>query len=431
MKELIRKIFRGDGILWFVILSLLAISGVIMFSAISSSAYNYDNHLLPFWGHLKHLFMALAVILIVHQFAFRNIRLFLLLIPIASLLLLILTPSLGRDVNGAMRSITIGGFEIQSIEISKVAIVILFAEILGFYNTHYKKPMALKPFCIMSGILGVFCFLVMIQNFSTAFILFMVTCLMMLIGKVSFKYILSLIGVVIVVAGFFIGFSYAFKIENGITKRVNTWVGRIDQYNAKEGNNKESATIVIDDKNRQIMNSKIAIANGIQPCGPGNSVQRDYLALAYSDFVYAVIIEEYGMYGGIFTILLYIIILARAGKIARQCKQEEATESLLVIGLALNIVTQAFINMSVATELGPVTGQTLPLISRGGMSLLVTALSFGLILGISAHNKERIEKEQAATLPQSEENTEPFETETETETEAEAEIETETLNNQE
>jgi cell division protein FtsW len=397
MKELIRKIFKGDAILWFTVIALLVISGVIMFSAISSSAYNYDNYLLPFWGHLKHLFLAFGIMLVVHQFSFRNIRLALLLIPIISIALLLLTPALGRDVNGAMRSISIGGFEIQSIEISKVAIVILFAEILGFYNTHYKNAMSLKPFCIMSGILGVFCFLVMIQNFSTAFILFIVTILMMIIGRVSLKYVFSLIGVVIVLAGFFIGTSYLFKIDNGITKRVNTWVGRIDQYSATETDDKGNTTIVIDDKNRQIMNSKIAIANGIKPCGPGNSVQRDYLALAYSDFVYAVIIEEYGMYGGIFIILLYVIILARAGKIARQCKQEEATESLLVMGLALNIVIQAFINMSVATEFGPVTGQTLPLISRGGMSLLVTALSFGLILGVSAHNKERMEKEQATT----------------------------------
>jgi cell division protein FtsW len=229
-----------------------------------------------------------------------------------------------------------------------------------------------------------------------------------------------------VVGGLFIGLSYAFKIENSITKRVNTWIGRIDQYSNSQEEKEKTKTLVIDDKNRQIMNSKIAIANGISPCGPGNSIQRDYLALAYSDFVYAVIVEEYGMLGGILTILLYVIILARAGKIARRCGPDEATEGLLVIGLALIIVLQAFINMAVATELGPVTGQTLPLISRGGMSLFVTSFGFGLMLGISAHNEERIRKEQAALIANAEANTEP----TETENNTEEETTTETINNQ-
>lgn len=426
MKELIRKIFRGDAILWSTVIALLIVSGVIMFSAISSSTHRYNDYLIPFWGHLKHLGLAFVIILVVHQFSFRNIRLALWFIPVISLILLILTPSMGNDVNGAMRSIKLGGFEIQSIEITKLAIVILFAEILGYFNTHKDKQMTIKPFCFMAGILGVYCSLVMVQNFSTAFILFGVTILMMFIGKVSLKYIASLVGIVIVLGGLFIGLSYAFQIENGITRRVNTWVGRYEQYSGSKNEDSKTKTVVIDDKNRQIMNSKIAIANGISPCGPGNSIQRDYLALAYSDFVYAIIVEEYGMLGGIFIIFLYIIILARAGKIARRCGPNEATESLLVIGLALIIVLQAFINMAVATELGPVTGQTLPLISRGGMSLIITSFGFGLILGISAHNEERIKKEQTALAASAEANTEAS---TETVL-AENETTTETINNQ-
>ena len=418
MKELIRKIFRGDAILWSTVIALLIISGVIMFSAISSSAHRYDDYLIPFWGHLKHLCLAFVIIMVVHQFSFRNIRLLLWVIPVISLILLILTPIVGKSVNGAIRSISIGGFEIQSIEITKLAIVILFAEILGYFNTHKDKQMSIKPFCIMSGILGTFCFLVMIQNFSTAVILFGVTMLMMFIGKVSIKYIASLIGILVVVGGLFIGISYALKLDNFATSRVETIVNRFERRMYSD----ESKTIVIDDKNRQIINSKIAIANGISPCGPGNSIQRDYLALAYSDFVYAVIIEEYGMLGGIATILLYVIILARAGKIARRCGPDEATEGLLVIGLALIFVLQAFINMAVATELGPVTGQTLPLISRGGMSLFVTSFGFGLMLGISAHNEERIKKEQAALAAT--EATQPANAENNTEET------TETINNQ-
>ena len=410
MKELIRKIFKGDAILWTIIILLFIVSGMVMFSAISSSAYRHDDYLSPFWGHLKHLCFAFVIILVVHQFPFRSIRLGLWFIPLLSLILLILTSFMGKDVNNASRSIVIAGFEIQSIEITKVAIVILFSEILGYFNTHKEKKMTIKPFCIMSGILVLFCFLVMIQNFSTAFLLFGVTILMMYIGRVSLKYIVSLIGIIVLVGGLFIGGSYVFNIENKITKRVDTWVSRLVQHNESTANQSSNKTIVIDDSNRQIINSKIAIANGISPCGPGNSIQRDYLALAFSDFVYAVMIEEYGIFfGGICVILLYVIILARTGKIARRCGPNEATESLLVIGLGLIIVLQAFINMSVATELGPVTGQTLPLISRGGMSLLVTAFCFGLILGISAHNEERIKKEQVALLAKEDTNNTPIE----------------------
>jgi cell division protein FtsW len=198
----------------------------------------------------------------------------------------------------------------------------------------------------------------------------------------------------------------------GNDNRLGTWVKRVERFfETKEAD--VNNAIVITDENRQVVNSKIAIANGISPCGPGNSVQRDYLALAYSDFVYAVIIEEYGILGGIIIILLYVIILARAGKIARRCAPNEATESILVIGISLIIVMQAFINMSVATELGPTTGQNLPLISRGGMSMLVTSLAFGLILGISARNEERIQKEIAKQEAEQAEASTPIEESTE------------------
>lgn len=413
MKELIRKIFRGDAILWATILSLFMISGLVMFSAISSSAHRYDDYLIPFWGHMRHILLGIIIIIVVHQFSYRSIRWLLYLIPLASLLLLILTPIIGKEVNGAVRSIPIMGFEIQSIELTKLAIVIVFAEILGFYNTHTDKVMSWKTFTIMSGILGLFCTLVLVQNFSTAAMLFLVSILMMLVGKVSLKYIGTLLGGITAVGVLVICIILLIGPDKlGNDNRLGTWVKRVERFfETKEADDK--STIVITDENRQVVNSKIAIANGISPCGPGNSVQRDYLALAYSDFVYAVIIEEYGILGGIIIILLYVIILARAGKIARRCAPNEATESILVIGISLIIVMQAFINMSVATELGPTTGQNLPLISRGGMSMLVTSLAFGLILGISARNEERIQKEIAKQEAEQAEASTPIEESTE------------------
>jgi cell division protein FtsW len=393
MKEFLGKIFKGDYILWSTIIFLLVFSCVVMFSAISTSTYRYEDHLKPFREHFFYVLIALGIVFITHQFPYKSIRPLVWCIPFGALALLIATMFNGNDVNGAKRSIEIAGIEIQSIEICKLAIIIVLAEVLGYCHKKNKK-IGLKTFCILSGIICVFCGLILLQNFSTACMIFMVSIMMMFMAQVSYKYIFSLIGIIVVSCGLFIGVSYTFDIKNGITRRVETWVERVNRYSESKDENTPQK-IVIDNNNRQIIDSKVAIANGISPCGPGNSIQRDYLALAYSDFVFAVIIEEYSIVMGMFIILMYIVILGRAGKIARRCKPEDATESILVIGIALIIVIQAFINMAVATELIPVTGQTLPFISRGGMSLMVTAVSLGLILGISAHNNERILKEQA------------------------------------
>lgn len=396
MKELIRKIFRGDAILWATILCLFMISGLVMFSAISSSAHQHADYLAPFWGHMRHILLGLLVMLVVHQFSYRSIRWVLYLIPLLSLTLLIAAPLMGNDVNGAIRSIKVMGVEIQSIELTKLAIVFIFAEILGFHNNHADKPMSWKTFGYITGILVLFCALVFQQNISTMIMIFGLAVLMMFIGKVPLKYIGTLCGAtltigIIAICTLLLISTYT---DVKLPGRMGTAVNRLERFfDAEEKDH--NAPIVINDENRQIINSKIAIANGIKFVGPGNSVQRDYLSLAFSDFVYAIIIEEYTIVGGIFIILLYVIILARAGKIARRCAPHETAESLFVIGFSLLVVMQAFINMAVSCELFPVTGQTLPLISRGGMSILVTCFGFGLILGISAHNEERIKKEMA------------------------------------
>jgi len=162
-------------------------------------------------------------------------------------------------------------------------------------------------------------------------------------------------------------------------KRAYTWVARIERHSDKEG---KGSKYVINDKNRQEKYGQIAIARGgIFGVMPGNSVERDYLPQAYSDFIYSIIVEEMGLFGGFLVILLYLILLFRAGKIATNCSS--VFPAVLVIGLSLMIVIQTFINMSVATSLIPVTGQPLPLISRGGTSILITCIYFGIILGIT------------------------------------------------
>ncbi len=171
--------------------------------------------------------------------------------------------------------------------------------------------------------------------------------------------------------------------ENKMPKafdRAYTWKARIERF--VDGKGDDTQKYVINDENRQMMHGKMAIARGgVVGVFPGNSIERDYLPQAYSDFIYSIIVEEMGLFGGIFVILLYLILLFRAGMIATKC--ESVFPALLVTGLSLMIVLQAFISMSVATSLGPVTGQPLPLISRGGTSIIITCLYFGIILGVT------------------------------------------------
>jgi cell division protein FtsW len=163
-------------------------------------------------------------------------------------------------------------------------------------------------------------------------------------------------------------------------KRFVTWENRVlEMFSSK---NEEDA-YKITDENRQIINSEIAIAKGIHACGPGNSTQRDYLPLAFSDFIFAILVEEWGIFGALVTILLYLCILARAGRVARKCDRRNLVPALYVIGLSLLIVLQAFVSMGVTVHLGPVTGQQLPLISRGGMGIILTCCYLGVIINIS------------------------------------------------
>jgi cell division protein FtsW len=208
---------------------------------------------------------------------------------------------------------------------------------------------------------------------------------MMFIGRISFKYLISLAGIMLI--AFVIGYGTVKTIPEKsmphMFKRAYTWVARIERHSDKEGKNNK---YVINDKNRQEKYGQIAIARGgLFGVMPGNSVERDYLPQAYSDFIYSIIVEEMGLIGGFFVILLYLILLFRAGKIATNCSS--VFPAVLVIGLSLMIVIQTFINMSVATSLIPVTGQPLPLISRGGTSILITCIYFGIILGITRQIK--------------------------------------------
>ncbi len=241
-------------------------------------------------------------------------------------------------------------------------------------------------------ITGLLCLLILPENFSTAILLFGVIFVMMFIGKVSGKKLAMLAGGILVAGVLTVLFIEIIPEEKtpSVMHRFYTWESRIKQKFLAD-DNPENAYVINDD-NLQVMHGKIAIARGgVTGVLPGNSVQRDFLPQAYSDFIYAIIVEELGLIGGIVVILLYMTLLFRAGRIATLSRT--VFPALLVIGLSLMIVTQAFVSMAVATSLGPVTGQPLPLISRGGTSILITSIYFGILLGVTRQIKEQVNPE--------------------------------------
>ena len=241
-------------------------------------------------------------------------------------------------------------------------------------------------------------FIIAIDNLSTALLLFLVCYILMFIGSVKFKRLakVALIGIIGIVL-----FILLLKViptqwtEKGPLKRFATWQSRIDEFGSTDIEDEDSY-YQITDKNFQIAHSKIAIANGgVFGKFPGNSKERDFLPQAYSDFIYSIILEEMGLLGGTFVLILYIIILMRSGKIAQ--KTDKLFPKYLILGSALMLSVQAFVNMAVAVNLIPVTGQPLPLISRGGTSTLITCAYFGIILSADRFGKS-IKKFKESTI---------------------------------
>jgi cell division protein FtsW len=214
----------------------------------------------------------------------------------------------------------------------------------------------------------IICGLILPANFSTAAVLFLTSLVLMFVGRVNIKYLFSLIGVGIVFLSLFI----VVVMNSGNTGRVGTWKKRIENFTSGDSKG-----------NYQVEQAKIAIATGgFFGKGPGKSTQRNFLPHPYSDFIYAIIIEEYGMFFGLLIVFLYLILLLRG--IRTSIRADKLFGSLLAFGCSFSLVFQAMINMAVAVNLGPVTGQPLPMLSMGGTSIWFTCLSIGLILSVSA-----------------------------------------------
>lgn len=378
--------FRGDKIIWTVLIALCVISVMVVFSATSTIAYKYSDHWGPVFRHAFLLMMGICGVMIFQQIPPRFFS-FSILAVVLSIVLLMVTSLKGTSTNDASRWLNIGAFSFQPSEIAKLSVVCAMAFLLSKMNDKNKNVI----FYVIIGMLLIVCGIIFFDNFSTALLLGFVSFLMMVIGQVPGKKLWALIGIVIVAVAIFGSVIFLWP-EDKIDKlgRAATWKARLERFD-NQSDAIDADTYKITDENRQVSHANIAIARGGLIGLPGSGQQRDYLPQAYSDFIFAIILEETGFLGGLIVMSLYLILLFRCGIIAK--KIDKKFYKYLIMGCALIIVVQAMVNMFVAVGILPVTGQPLPLLSRGGTSVVITCIYFGIILSCSS--KQNLETSKA------------------------------------
>jgi cell division protein FtsW len=407
--DFLNKIFRGDRVIWMIFMFLCLISIVEVYSASSTLTFRTD-YWRPIMKHTMFLLAGVGVVLLVHSCNPKWFSLAIIGLPIAWLLL-VATKIVGSSTNDAQRFLSVFGLSFQPSEIAKLCLIGTTAFFLSKYNNSKNN---IYYNIILWGA-AITCGIILLDNFSTAVLLFLVIVIMLFVGQVPFKKLLKL-GLICLIAGVafvsFILFTPP-KIMESVFPRGVTWQKRVDRHIQED--EVKDGDYVINDANFQVSHANIAVARGkLFGNLPGNSRERDFLPQAYSDFIFAIIIEELGLVGGIFVLSLYVFLFIRAGIIAGRC--EKLFPKYLVMGCALLLVIQALANMAVAVNLIPVTGQPLPLVSRGGTSTLVTCAFVGIILSVSRfENPKGVQREEEIVAELEEEERIAAENKTETE----------------
>ena len=391
--------FKGDGKVWMVFTCLCLISIVEVYSACSSMTYKTGHYWMPVVEHAAYVGMGFILTWLIHLIPSNYFKI-LCAVGLILALPMQITTLFTEKVNDASRWIEFGGKTIQPAEVVKISLVGTAA--LFMATMRDEKGMRRKTFFFLLGVTALFVLLILPENASTAGIITLVMGGMFIVGKAPAKYMLwltgMLAGVLMIVGAFFMLVTpdqLSEMKESPLLHRVPTWVERVKgeerpadpaQYNVHE--------------NLQATHAKIAIATcGVLGKGPGNSVERDFLPQSYSDFIYTIILEEGGIAFGGFVMLLYLLLMWRTYKIARQCKA--LFPAFLVMGLSMMMVVQAMVNMAVAVGAFPITGQPLPLISRGGTSTFISCAYLGMILSVS--HTARKKKTDDATAPANDE----------------------------
>ena len=408
------SLFKGDKGVWMIYFFLCMISLVEVYSASSRLTFEGGHHWAPMVSQAGFLVFGLIIILLVHRIPCKWFMLFpFVLLPVV-ILLLFYTAVFGggSTVNEANRWVEFLGIRFQPSELAKAALLMTAAMVLAKTQTEKEEWVrgrkrkvvgAIKgkrylAFAIVGGASLLVCGLIMMDNMSTGLMLFFVVMVMMFIGHVPrdlmFKGIMVLVLMGAIVGMVAMVTPEKVLNETSMTKRLVTVKHRVmRKFDLGEDNDVKKASkskteILLNDENSQTTYASIAIANSdVIGLGPGNSIQRDFLQHAESDFIYAIIVEELGIGGAFFVAFLYLALLIRVGRIAQKCTS--FFPAYLVLGFGIMMVLQAFVNMSVAVGLVPVTGQTLPLISKGGTSILITSFYIGVILSVSRYAEKK------------------------------------------
>lgn len=378
------KNIKGDRYIWAIVLVLSLFSLLAVYSSTGTLAYKYRAGNTEYYLMKQILIIGggLGLMYFTHLINYKYFSRISQILYYLSVVLLIITLFFGTDINEAKRWITLPGVNLtfQTSDLAKFALIMYLARMLskkqdmvrsfteGFWPTIY-------PVVVICGLIAP-------EDLSSALVLFSTSVLIMFVGRIHLAYIGGLVGISLLFVGMFVTLLFTLPKES-MPGRMTTWKARIEAFANLNGEQEEPY---------QLVQSKIAIAKGgFFPNGPGNSTQRNFLPHPYSDFIYAIIIEEYGFFGGVFIVFLYLAFLVRSAFIVR--KAPKAFGALLAFGLALSLTIQAMINMSVAVGLVPVTGLTLPLVSMGGSSTIFVSLAFGIILSVSrdAEQLEEIE----------------------------------------
>jgi cell division protein FtsW len=384
------KNIQGDSVIWAIIGVLAIFSFLPVYSASSNLAYLYgDGNTFKFLAkHFAHLVLGFGILYGVHKIPYHYFRgLSMIALPIVVVLLLI-TMAQGTTIGGANASrwirVPLVGVTFQT---STLAAVVLMTYVARYLSTIESKLVSFKE-TLLPLWLPVFLILGLIlpANFSTAAIIFAMVVLLVFIGGYPLRYLAIILTTGLLLLSLFVMSAKAFP--DVFPNRVDTWISRVVSFVDKTDK----------DADYQIIKAKTAIASGgITGLGPGKSVQKNFLPQSSSDFIYAIIVEEFGLLGALVVMVVYLLLLFRLVVVAH--KSSAMFAKLLVIGVGLPVVFQALVNMAVAVELFPVTGQTLPLISSGGTSIWMTCLALGMVLSVSAKREVEKNEEQAMENP--------------------------------
>ncbi len=385
----IKRFFRGDRYLWGLIAFFMLLSLLSVYSSSVGVAYSshHGNTFYFLRTQFIMLMLGLLIIVVTHWIPYIKYMQYATIGLVVAVLLLVVTLFAGVSINDATRwlEIPVIGLRLQTSDLAKVALVIYLARGLTVYQ-HELNNFSVVTMKLVAPV-GIVCVLIMSENLSTAVMIFMISMIILYIGRVPIKFLLTYAGLGLAAVILFASLLLVFKKDDN---RVQVWKNRIEAYFSGESS---------PDADYQANQAKIAISTGkIFGKLPGKSTQRNLLPQSNSDFIFAIIVEEYGLFGAVIVIMAYLALMYRGVQIARKC--DYAFPALMVLGLTVMIVFQAFLNMLVAVGLFPVTGQTLPMISWGRTSVMVISFALGAILSVSRVMNARERQEKLSEVEQ-------------------------------